>query len=35
LVNWGVTAISVSPDAITRTREIISWAEKKKVSSKR
>ncbi|MBP9817770.1 phosphoenolpyruvate synthase [Candidatus Shapirobacteria bacterium] len=29
LVKWGVTSISVSPDAIDRTREIISWAEKK------
>lgn len=29
LVKWGITSISVSPDAIDRTREIISWAEKK------
>ncbi len=35
LVEWGVTGISVSPDAITRTREIIAWAEKKRVSAKR
>ncbi|KKR68339.1 MAG: Phosphoenolpyruvate synthase [Microgenomates group bacterium GW2011_GWA2_40_6] len=34
LVKWGVSSISVSPDAITRTREIISWAEKRKISSK-
>jgi pyruvate,water dikinase len=32
LVNWGVTSISVSPDAIDRTRETISWAEKKIMS---
>jgi pyruvate,water dikinase len=32
LVRWGVTSISVSPDAIDRTREIVSWAEKRKVS---
>lgn len=32
LVKWGVTSISVSPDAIDRTREIISWIEKRKVS---
>ncbi|MFZ2153197.1 MAG: phosphoenolpyruvate synthase [Microgenomates group bacterium] len=31
LVKWGVTSISVSPDAIDRTREIISWAEKKRM----
>lgn len=31
LVKWGVTSISVSPDAIDRTREIVSWAEKKKI----
>ncbi len=35
LVNWGVTAISVSPDAITRTREIIVDAEKKRTNAKR
>lgn len=32
LVNWGVTSISVSPDAIDRTREIVSWVEKKIMS---
>jgi pyruvate,water dikinase len=32
LVRWGVTSISVSPDAIDRTREVVSWAEKRKVS---
>jgi pyruvate,water dikinase len=32
LVKWGVTSISVSPDAIDRTREIVSWAEKKRIS---
>lgn len=31
LVKWGITSISVSPDAIDRTREIIAWAEKKKL----
>ncbi len=31
LVKWGVTSISVSPDAIDRTREIIAWAEAKKL----
>lgn len=34
LVKWGITSISVSPDAIDRTREIISWAEKKRLSKK-
>lgn len=32
LVSWGITAISVSPDAIDQTREIIHEAEKKLVS---
>lgn len=31
LVKWGITSISVSPDAIDRTREIIAWAEAKKL----
>ncbi len=31
LVKWGVSSISVSPDAIDRTREIIAWAENKKI----
>ena len=31
LVKWGVTSISVSPDAIDRTRETIAWAENKKL----
>jgi pyruvate,water dikinase len=34
LVKWGVSSISVSPDAIDRTREIISWAEKRRISDK-
>lgn len=34
LVKWGITSISVSPDAIDRTREIISWAEKKNLEKK-
>jgi len=32
LVKWGITSISVSPDAIDRTREIIAWAENKRLS---
>lgn len=32
LVKWGITSISVSPDAIDRTRETIAWAEKKRLS---
>jgi pyruvate,water dikinase len=31
LVRWGVTSVSVSPDAIDRTRETIAWAEKRKI----
>jgi pyruvate,water dikinase len=31
LVRWGITSISVSPDAIDRTREIIHWAESRRV----
>lgn len=31
LVRWGITSISVSPDAIDRTRETIAWAEKKRL----
>ncbi len=27
LVRWGITSISVNPDAIERTREVIAWAE--------
>jgi len=34
LINWGITSISVNPDAIERTREIIAWAEKRRVSRK-
>ncbi|MEI8067817.1 MAG: phosphoenolpyruvate synthase [Candidatus Shapirobacteria bacterium] len=30
LVKWGVSSISVSPDAIDATREVVSWAEKQK-----
>ncbi len=30
LVEWGITSISVNPDAIERTRELIAEAEKKK-----
>jgi len=31
LVGWGITSISLSPDAIDRGRELISWAEKQDV----
>ena len=34
LVKWGATSISVSPDAIDATREIVAAAEKKKVTQK-
>ena len=30
LVKWGITSISVSPDAIDSTREVVAWAEKRK-----
>ncbi len=33
LVKWGISSISVSPDALPRTREIISWAEKKRIKN--
>jgi pyruvate,water dikinase len=35
LVKWGVTSISVSPDAIDSTREVIAWAEKRKMDKKK
>ena len=31
LVEWGITGISVNPDAIERTREVIALAEKRLV----
>jgi len=34
LVRWGATSISVSPDAIDATRDVVAWAEKRKVSKK-
>lgn len=34
LVGWGITSISINPDAIERTREIIAWAEKQVISKK-
>jgi len=34
LVKWGVNSISVSPDVIDNTRQIISWAENKVLKSK-
>ena len=33
LVRWGVTSISVSPDVIDSTREIVAWAEKRKIQT--
>lgn len=32
LVKWGISSISVSPDALNQTREIIAWAEQKRLS---
>jgi phosphoenolpyruvate synthase/pyruvate phosphate dikinase len=32
-VDWGITSVSVSPDAIEKTREIIYQAELRKVKS--
>ncbi len=32
LVKWGVSSISVSPDAIDATRDVVAWAEKRKIS---
>ncbi len=34
LVKWGASSISVSPDAIDATREIVAAAEKKKITQK-
>jgi pyruvate,water dikinase len=34
LVKWGISSISVSPDAIDHTREIIHWAENRKITAK-
>jgi len=34
LVKWGATSISVSPDAIDATREVVAWAEKRKITQK-
>lgn len=34
LVKWGVTSISVSPDAIDATRDVVAWAERRKISKK-
>jgi len=34
LVKWGITSISVSPDAIDHTREIIHWAENRNITKK-
>jgi pyruvate,water dikinase len=31
LVKWGITSISISPDAIDRTRQIVRWAENKRL----
>jgi pyruvate,water dikinase len=35
LVDWGITSISVNPDAIARTREIIYHCEEKLISKKK
>jgi pyruvate,water dikinase len=34
LVSWGITSISVNPDAIYRTREIVFEVEKKVIKHK-
>ncbi len=34
LVKWGISSVSVSPDAIDRTREIVAWAENRKIKKK-
>jgi pyruvate, water dikinase len=34
LVRWGVTSISVSPDVIDTTRDVVAWAEKRNVNKK-
>ncbi len=34
LVNWGITSVSVNPDAITHTRQVVSHFEKRLVASK-
>jgi len=34
LVRWGISSISVSPDVVDHTRDIVAWAEKKLISSK-
>jgi pyruvate,water dikinase len=33
LVKWGVSSISVSPDVIDATREIVAWAEKRRLNN--
>jgi len=34
LVRWGITSISVSPDVVESTRDIIAWAEKRRLEQK-
>ena len=34
LVNWGITSISVNPDAIARTREIVHHCEENLITKK-
>ena len=34
LVRWGATSISVSPDAIDATRDVVAWAEKRNIKKK-
>ncbi len=31
LIKWGITSISVSPDVVDSTREIVAWAEKRRI----
>jgi len=35
MVEWGMTSVSVSPDVIEKTREIVYEAEKKVLSKKK
>lgn len=35
LVRWGITSISVNPDMIESTREVIHWAEKRVIHKRR
>jgi pyruvate,water dikinase len=35
LIKWGISSISVSPDVIDSTREIVAWAEKRRIVGKK